>query len=470
MKIIGRLQEQQELRQCYESGKPEFVAVYGRRRIGKTFLVRQYFNDNFDFYTTGMFGASRVEQTTLFCNQLNKYSKGSYPMVDNWFAAFDLLKNYLSALKKKRILVFIDELPWLDSAKSRFLRALELFWNSWGCMQPRLMLVVCGSATTWMTSKLIGDKGGLHNRLTRSIYLAPFTLGECEQYIDELGVRFNRYEQVENYMIMGGVPYYLSLLKKNLSLSQNIDSLFFSKSAPLAREWDLLFKSLFADSQVYIKVIEAIGNKRKGLTLAEIKKELKMGDGGGLSLVLNNLCQCDFVTKYYPFGKKNRGAIYQLTDPYTLFYLAFLHNRNITDEHLWSNSIDTPARLAWSGYSFEQVCLHHIQQIKKKLGISGILTQVSSWNNVEDDHREQIDLVIDRQDQVINLCEMKYSRAQYALTKQYVSHLNERLEAFRRVTGTTKALHLTMITTYGLKQNKYSGMIQSEVIMSDLFG
>ena len=228
MKITGRLQEQQELKQCYESGKPEFVAVYGRRRIGKTFLVRQYFNDKFDFYTTGMFSASRNEQMAFFCNQLNKYSNGSYPLVDNWFAAFDQLKTYLSTLKKKRILVFIDELPWLYTPKSKFLRALELFWNSWGCMQHRLMQVVCGSATTWMTSKLIGDKGGLYNRLTRSIYLSPFTLGECEKYLDELGVRFNRYEQVESYMILGGVPYYLSLLKKNLSLSQNIDSLLFS--------------------------------------------------------------------------------------------------------------------------------------------------------------------------------------------------------------------------------------------------
>ena len=469
MKIIGRLQEQQELQQCYESGKPEFVAVYGRRRIGKTFLVRQYFNDKFDFYTTGMYGATRSEQIAFFCNQLNKYSKGPFPLVDNWFAAFDLLKNYLQSLKKKRILVFIDELPWLDTPKSNFLRALELFWNSWGCMHSRLMLVVCGSATTWMTSKLIGDKGGLHNRLTRSIYLAPFKLGECEQYLDELGVKFSRYDQVESYMIMGGVPYYLSLLKKNMSLTQNIDSLFFSKSAPLAREWSLLFKSLFSKSEIYVKVVEAIGKKRKGLTLAEIKKELKLGDGGGLSLVLNNLCQCDFVTKYYPFRKKNRGAIFQLTDPYTLFYLTFLHNRNITDEHLWSNLIDNPARLAWSGYSFEQVCLHHIPQIKKKLGISGILTHVSSWNNEEDDNREQIDLVIDRQDQAINLCEMKYSRAQYILSKQYVNHLNERLETFRRVTGTNKALHLTMVTTYGIKPNKYSGMIQSEVVMDDLF-
>ena len=469
MEIIGREQEQAVLRMCYDSGKPEFVAVYGRRRIGKTFLVRQYFKDQFDFYTTGIYEGTHEEQLTVFCKRLNVHSGGVFPIVNNWFDAFDQLQTYLSGLRKRRIVVFIDELPWLDTPKSRFTKALELFWNSWGCQQERLMLVVCGSATTWMTKKLIGDKGGLHNRLTRSLRLQPFTLRESEQMLRSQNVRFDRYQLLENYMIMGGTPYYLSLLQPGMSLSQNIDNLFFSADAPLRREYDFLLRSLFNDSAMYRNIIETIGQKAKGLTLKEIKEALRLPDGGKLTEVLNNLCNCDFLTKYYAFGKKQRDALFQLTDLYTLFYLRFIKDHNGHDEHQWSNMTDNPRRTAWSGYAFEQVCLHHIPQIKQRLGIAGVLTEVCSWNYAGEGQREQIDLLIDRRDHVVNLCEMKYSRGRYELTRAYTEHLNDRLESFRLHTGTTKALHLTMVTTYGLKPSQYNGFVQSEVTMDDLF-
>jgi len=469
MAIIGREKEQEILQRCMQSGKPEFVAVYGRRRIGKTYLVRQFFHEQFDFYTTGIYEGTRQEQLDVFCNQLNHYSGAAFPKVDNWFDAFNQLKTYLLQLRKQRIVVFIDELPWLDTPKSRFVKALELFWNSWGAQQKQLMLVVCGSATTWMTSKLIGDKGGLHNRLTRTIHLYPFTLGETERYLKSQGVRYSRYQLVENYMVMGGTPYYLSLLRPGLSMSQNVDELFFSKDAPLRAEYDFLFRSLFNDSALYRNIVEAISTKRKGLTLKEIKEATGMGDGGKLTEAINNLCHCDFITKYYAFGKKQRDALYQLTDLYSLFYLHFIKGLRGNDEHQWTNMTDSPARTAWSGYAFEQVCLHHMPQIKKKLGIAGVLTEVCSWNSMENGTREQIDMVIDRRDQVVNLCEIKFSRAAYSLTRQYIEHLNNRMETFRSQTKTRKALHLTMITTYGLKPNEYSGLIQSEVRMDDLF-
>ena len=469
MQIIGRKYEQQVLQNCHQSGKPEFVAIYGRRRIGKTFLVRQFFRDTFDFSITGIYQGTRQEQLVQFCKLLNQYSKSTFPIVNNWFDAFDQLKTYLSHIKKKRIVVFIDELPWLDTPKSRFINAFEAFWNGWGAHQQQLMLVVCGSATTWMTQKLIGNKGGLHNRLTRSIYLSPFTLGECEKFLANKGMKLSRYEQVENYMIMGGTPYYLNLLEPGLSLSQNIDRLFFAKNAPLRTEYNFLFRSLFNDSELYQKVVECVARKAKGLTLIEIKAALGAKDSGKLSQVISNLCSCDLMTKYYAYQKKQRDALYQLTDLYTLFYLRFVHEQNSQDEHQWTNMLDNPKRTAWSGYAFEQVCFHHINQIKRKLGILGVLTQVCSWQRNDGESHEQIDMVIDRNDRVTNLCEMKYSRAQYEITRQYINHLNNRLESFRNATRSNKALHLTMVTTYGIKPGIYSGLIQSEVTMDDLF-
>lgn len=469
MEIVGRNKEQEILRQCYESGKPELVAVYGRRRVGKTWLVRQFFNDSFDFYMTGVYLGSREEQLALFNKQLNKYSKSYFPVVGNWFDAFDQLKTYLSHSRKKRLVVFIDELPWLDTQRSRFKTAFEYFWNSWGAAQERLMLVVCGSATTWMIGNLIGDKGGLYNRITRSMHLAPFSLNETELYLKSKKMVMSRFQMAETYMAVGGIPYYLSLLNPSLSPTQNIDELFFAKDAPLTTEYDFLFRSLFKESGLYKSVVEAISSKNKGLTQKEIKEALHIGNSGKLSDVLNNLCKCDIISKYYAFGKVERDALFQITDPYIHFYLTFVRNSKGRDEHRWSNMLDNPTRRAWCGYAFEQVCLLHIPQIKQKLGITGVLTDVCSWNSRTEDSCEQIDMIIDRRDNVINLCEIKFSKAPYEITRNYLERLYERLEAFRNKTSTRKALHITMITACGLKRNTYSTEIQNEIELDDLF-
>ncbi|MBQ7448251.1 MAG: AAA family ATPase [Paludibacteraceae bacterium] len=469
MEIFGREREQNQLRLSLDSGMPELVAVYGRRRVGKTYLIRRYFNDKFDFYLTGVYQGTKKEQLQNFQKQLNHYADASFPLTDNWFDAFDQLKTYLQHLNKKRVIVFIDEMPWLDTPKSRFLKAFELFWNSWGATQEKLMFIVCGSATTWMMNKLIGDKGGLHNRTSRNIHLSPFNLYETEAYLRSRKIRLSHLQIAECYMILGGVPYYLSLLETDKSLSQNIDNLFFHKDGVMKNEYYFLLRSLFNEASLYSRIIELISSKNKGLTQKEIKESLRISDSGKLTEVLNNLVACDMVNRYSAFGKTSRDNIYQISDPFIHFYLTFAKNYNGKDEHRWTNMLDNPTRTAWSGYAFELICLLHLNQIKQRLGIAGILTQTCSWINADTSSRQQIDLVIDRRDQVVNLCEIKYSRAKYEITKKYSDYMVERLEAFRQQTKTRKALHLTMITTSGLADNEYAGEIQSVVDLDDLF-
>lgn len=470
-KIIGRLLEQAILKNCYESENAEFIAVYGRRRVGKTYLVKNFFNESFDFYITGIYQGSKKEQLIFFNKQLNAFSNALYPIVDNWFDAFDQLKHYISALTKEKIVIFIDELPWLDTPRSRFLKAFELFWNSWGADQRNLKLVVCGSATTWMVSHLLGNKGGLHNRVTRRLKLSPFSLVEVEQFLISRGIEWNRHQISEAYMIFGGTPYYLEMLQKGLSLAQNVDYLFFNENAELRDEYSFLFRSLFNNSSIYRSIVELLSKKASGLTRAQMAKTMKIPTGGMLSEVLENLCNCDFIRKYSAFGKKERDVIYQLTDLFTLFYLRFVKNNNGQDSHFWSNMIDAPERRTWCGYAYEQLCLHHIPQIKKQLGINGIQSDVCAWSvQSTNDHKgAQIDLIIDRKDQIINLCEMKYSVNEYEITQKYLSEMQSRKELFRSITKTRKALHLTMVTTYGIKHNAHSGMIQSEVTLDNLF-
>lgn len=467
--IIGRKHEQEILQECIDSTKAEFIAVYGRRRIGKTYLVKQFFEEKFDFYATGVYNISRTEQLKRWKIQLQKHSGEKTVKPKDWFEAFDQLQKYLESLAdKKRIVIFIDELPWMDTPKSNFIRALEFFWNSWAADRKGLKLVVCGSATTWMTNKLIGDKGGLHNRVTRPIHLAPFTLAETKQYLECRGMDWSHNEIMETYMTLGGTPFYLYLLRPNLSLRQNVDALFFGNDAPLRTEYDILFRSLFNDAIAYRKIVELLSGKLKGLTRLEIMDGIKAIDNGNLSEILENLEKCDFIRHYQAFGKKQRDVIYQLTDMYTLFYLRFVKGYNGMNDHAWSN-IPDKKRNTWQGYAFEQVCILHINQIKKALGISGIASDVCSWSTRGGNKGAQIDLIINRTDNVIDLCEMKYSDSLYELTKNYIEWLKERRDLFKKETRTTKTLHLTMITSQGLANGKYTSQIQSLVTMDDLF-
>lgn len=464
--IIGRIREQELLEDYVNSGKAEFIAIYGRRRIGKTYLVKQFFEGQFDFYMTGIYNKNKNDQLVNFTFQLNKYSGGLYPPVSTWFDAFAQLQHFIETLKgKEKIIIFIDELPWLDTPRSKFISALELFWNEWASGIDNLKFIVCGSATTWMTNKLLGDKGGLHNRVTRQMRLRSFTLGESEQYLLKSGFQPDRLQMLEAYMALGGTPYYLSMLNPRLSITQNIDELFFAETAPLREEYDFLFRSLFKDSPTYRRIVELLATKVKGMTRMEIMKMLKITDNGNLSEVLDNLCKCDFIRSYSAFGKKERDVLYQLVDLYSLFYVRYVKDDHSMDTHRWSHTINDGARKAWNGYAFEQVCLRHIEQIKKKLRIENILSDVSSWQI----DTAQIDLVIERNDRIINLCEMKYSDKPYPVTKAYLKKMTDRRDLFKERTGTTKALHLTMVSPYGIKDNEQAKSIQSVVTLDDLY-
>lgn len=470
MKIIGRIAEQAALNEYVKSDRPEFVAVYGRRRVGKTFLIKESFNNNFAFYFSGLANAGMQMQLRNFNAAMQKYGKIPYPLANIWFDAFEQLTHLLehSSQKGKKI-IFLDELPWMDTHRSGFITALEHFWNGWASSRSDILLIACGSATSWMINKLIKNHGGLHNRVTQRIYLEPFTLGECEEFYQKNSIEMSRYQMVESYMILGGIPYYLSLMNKGMSLAQNIDRLCFSKNGALQEEFSSLYASLFKHSDNHIKVVESLSKKTKGLTRTEIITTTKLSDGGALSKTLEELEQCGFIRRYNAFDKKSKYQLYQLIDFFTLFYINFIRNNKYDDEHFWTNFIENAKHRAWSGYAFEQVCIAHVKQIKNKLGISGVLTHIASWRSLKSDPGAQVDLLIDRNDSVINLCEMKYANTEFTLDKKYEETLRNKKQAFVQETKTRKSIHLTMVTTYGVKRNEYSGIIQSEVMIDDLF-
>lgn len=475
--IIGRQKECDIIQQLYDSPKAELVAVYGRRRVGKTYLVKQFFEEDFAFSFTGLYHTSRQVQLSLFMKELSKRSQTVYTQPATWFEAFDHLKDYLSSLKQDRMVVFIDELPWMDTPKSNFIAAFSYFWNTWGSTCPTLKLFVCGSATTWMLNNIIGDKGGLYGRCSRSIYLSPFTLGEVESFLKETkGIIWNRYQTLEAYMVMGGIPYYLDMLDGSLPFVQNIDRLFFSQDAPLRQEYEFLYRSLFEDATIYRRIVETLATRLKGMTRAELQKILKIKSGGTLTTALGDLCQCDFIRQYAAIGKNTRDCLYQLTDLFTLFHLRFVSKSAGQDEHFWQNIHATPLHATWAGYAFEQACLHHIPQIKAKLGIAGVLSNVSTWSCKPFTDKDgtlwdggQIDMLIDRNDNVISLCEMKHANDEFAIDARYEQRLRSRAATFAHAIKTRKALQHVFITTYGVKNNAHRAIVQNEVTMDDLY-
>jgi hypothetical protein len=472
--IIGRKSEQKELLDAAKSEYSKFVAVYGRRRVGKTFLIRETFNYTFTFQHTGLAHGKLKDQLLSFRASLQNASGKKYVQFKSWYEAFFALEEWLGSLPEGKKTIFLDELPWMDTPRSNFISGLEHFWNSWSSARKDILLITCGSATSWIVNKLINNHGGLHNRLTNKILLQPFSLSECEQYAKVNRLGLSRYQIVENYMIMGGIPFYWSQLKRELSLAQNIDALFFNKSTEgLTHEYEQLYASLFNNAEPYMQVVTALAKKSAGLTRDEVAKASGVNLGGDLTRYLNELEWCGFIRKYNSIGKQSKDALYQLIDNFTLFYFQYMKGNKNNDAHFWTNNQGSPLYRAWSGLAFERVCLQHVEQIKAALGISGVLSNVYSWrteaNEEKGIEKTQIDLLIDRNDGVINLCEMKFSEQEYVITQDEEMKLRRRRGNFIEATRTKKVVHITMVTPYGLKQNAHAAIAQNEVGLNDLF-
>ena len=474
MSIVGREAEMRVLEKCLISKKPEFVAVFGRFGVGKTYLIREYFKDTFCFHLTGTTEQSLKTQLGYFNAAMNSYSGGkTVPKpARSWQEAFlsliDLLEKTTVRHQGKRV-VFFDELAWLDTPRSGFLSALEHFWNDWGSTQPDLILIICGSASSWIINKVLKSRGGLHNRVTRRIRLEQFTLSECDSFFRDSGLDYDKTSVAQSYMVFGGIPYYLNLFDNELSVTQNIDRLCFETGAPLKNEFDELYAALFKNADKHILIIRALAKVRKGLTRNELIAHTKLPSGGGLTTLLEELEESGFIRCYEDFSRQASRYLYQLTDFFSLFYLAYMQDARNKAPRFWEAFQGSSSFANWQGYSFELLCLTHIAEIKGRLGISGIMTNTWSWRDPEPGSNLQIDLVIERNDNTIDLCEMKYTKQPFAIDKAYRQRLQDRRDAFVERTRTDKSVRLVMISSKGIKPNSHSHIIQRSLVLEDLW-
>jgi uncharacterized protein len=474
-KLIGRHDEKKILTDALSSKEPELIAVYGRRRVGKTFLIRSVYEDHLVFEFTGLHEAGLKSQLENFSMTLQKAMGNAIPAAtpQGWMQAFHFLEQYLqSKLKGKKVVVFFDEFPWIHTPKSGFLQAFEHFWNTWALRQPHLLIVICGSAASWMIDKIVNNKGGLHNRITKKIRLLPFSVHETATYLKSRDVKLDHYQLLQLYMAMGGIPQYLKGVVPGESAAQNIDRLFFSKDGALKKEFNNLYESLFNNAQHHMVVIKALAKKATGLTRNEIIDACGLSSGGTATRLLEELEESGFIAQYVPFEKDAKDSIYKLFDEYSLFYLKFVAGSKASGKGTWLHLFDGSSFRSWAGFAFESICQKHVTQIKRALGIEGVYVETAAWRYIPRKGEEgaQIDLLLDRQDRCINICEMKFSTSEFSIDKRYAAALDNKLRVFADHTKTKKTLFLTMITTNGLRKNNYyTGLVQHEVTMEALF-
>jgi uncharacterized protein len=473
--IIGRDAEKKILKEVLGSREAELIAILGRRRVGKTFLIRNFYDKHLVFECTGIHEAGLSDQLQNFSRSLQLAMQSAIPIAtpDNWIQAFNFLSDFLTTrLKTQPAVLLFDEFPWIHTPKSGFLTAFGHWWNTWASRQPQLKVVICGSAASWMIENILHNKGGLHNRVSRTIQLLPFNLKECEEYLVSRGIRLDKYQVLQLYMAMGGIPQYLKQVEKGRSTQQVIDKLFFEKNGMLKTEFNVLYRSLFSDASHHESIVRELAKKGKGMTRAEVIEACGLTTGGTTSRLFEELEQSGFITQYIPFEKTSRDGIYKLSDEYSLFYLKFIDGSRATGSGTWHKLAQGQSYNSWSGYAFEAICQKHVKQIKQALGIAGVYTEASGWrySPKKGETGAQIDLLLDRADHSINLCEMKFSTNEFTIDKKYAAELDSKVTIFREQTKTRKTIFPTMVTTYGTKQNiYYTGRIVSEVTMEDLF-
>lgn len=469
--IIGRAEEQRQLNLLANSSKAEFIAVYGRRRVGKTYLITEHFRDQLAFYASGVLNAKTIQQKEAFCASLEKIGVlGSEH--DSWMKLFGKLQEALQARVDagQPTIIFLDEIPCFDTQRAEFVPALDHFWNTWASHYANIKLIVCGSATSWIIKNIIDSLGGLHDRLTFEIHLHPFSLAETEQYLFSNSVKWTRTMVMQAYMAFGGIPYYLSLVQPNESLAQALDRLYSKSTGILRREYDRLFASLFKMPEPYMNIITVLSKNHMGLTRDEIADIMHMQSGGTLTKWLKDLKNCDFIRSYRVYSRKikQNSELYALTDMFTIFHLHF-HTIIGEEEKFFSKNLKTSNLLAWEGLAFERVAMQHIRQIKQCLGISGIEVDYYQWRSTSSSPAAQIDLILDRADGIINVCEMKFSQTPYLIKKAEYDKLQNRLFTFQAETQMDKGMQLTFVTLFGLQPNEYANDVVQQVTMDDLF-
>jgi len=474
MELIGRNKQIASFQEAFNSSESKLIAVYGRRRVGKTFMIRKHFEKHIQFEVTGLYESELPDQLQNFTKSLIKHGHtvAAISKPTTWMEAFSLLEMYLDTLKgKKKKVIFIDEMPWFDTPRSKFMPAFENFWNTYCTKRNDLLVVLSGSAASWMIKKVVHNKGGLHNRLFDKINLMPFSLYETEKFLKYKGIRWSRYDILQLYMTTGGVPYYLDLVRKGESVAQFVDRTCFDPQGSLYHEYNELYSSLFKNYETHQKIVSTLEKVKMGMTRSELSKKSGLPSGGTLSKMLDELEKSGFITTIIPYTANKNGGYYKLIDNFTLFYFKFMVSNNKRINTNWNSHANTQSWKSWSGFAFERLCFAHTAEIISALRLDVVQPETSTWQTKDETRGAQIDMTIKRTDRVVHACEMKFSKSEFTIDKTYAAQLRNKVDLFSNIKQNKRHnVFLTMITTFGTTNNEYyKELVQNQVVMDDLF-
>lgn len=477
--VIGRAKEKAELKTVLESKKSEFLGIYGRRRIGKTFLIREYFKNMKGVQFLSFQGQKDVDTKTqidTFYHELEKQFKINYQLkrARDWQGAFHdfdkFIEKHTLENKKDVIVLFLDELPWFCNSKAGFLPALDYYWNQRWSANAKMKLIVCGSAASWMIKNVVNAKGGLHNRLTKKMYIAPFQFVEVKEFSKTNKLNFTDTQLLQIYMVLGGVPFYWSLLKKTTPISKQIDDLLFGKNAILKNELQNIFRSLFDNSELHLRIVKILSAAKSGIERNTLLNKCQIKSGGQASQYLDNLIHSGFIESFHLFGNKKKLTLFRLIDSFSYFD-SYWSKQSLGLVAFWQNKIQTPKLNTWAGYAFENFCLQHINQIIKALEIDRQVEAIHSWHSIDQNKKgdieekgAQIDLIIERMDGVLHVIEIKYSQNEFVLKKEDAKNILNKVDRFKEKTQYRGQIKINLVTPIGLKKGLWNDEVFDKTI------
>lgn len=480
--VIGREEELDTISRLYASERSEFLAIYGQRRVGKSFLIEEALGNKITFSAVGLYQkidkdspekveSYRQKQLAHFYNSLREYGlpKEGNLAPTSWMEALELLKKLLKSKRAKRKVVFIDELPWLAGPQSaELLEELGHFWNSWAGMRKDIFLIVCGSATSWMVDNVLRDYGGLYGRITERIFLKPFTLAECERYWNKRGFHLSRFEIALTYMVIGGVPFYMDSIRPDRTMADNINAIYFDKDKA-RQEFKDVYTSLYSSSETYIEVVRQLGKRFYGMTRDELLKAVEKKGGGTFTDILDNLIDSGIIRSYTLYGGPRKQTVYQLVDFFTLFYLRFVENTDFTS---WRSVQRSKPFYTWAGNTFELLVLEHMPKLADALRIKEYATPFSWRGKTPDGEGVQVNLIIpattERADYI---CEMKFSEGKYTLSNDDAEEFARQIAALSisKIHKPTHSIYVALVTSLGVTDSKHRIHVNELVTLDSLF-
>jgi AAA+ ATPase superfamily predicted ATPase len=426
--FIGRKVEIAQLTALIDLPRPSIAVIYGRRRVGKSELIRHVTQGKNVLSFEGLEGQPKHKQIKNFLFQLSAQSNIREKNISDWPDALILLR---TLTQDGQWIIILDEFQWMANYQNELVSVIKMIWEKYLSQNPDLTLILCGSIASFMKSKVL-KSSALYGRTDYELNLHELNLSEISEFFPGKGSD----EVIDTAMLVGGIPKYLELISEYPSLYDALEPLAFSQDGFFKTEYDRLFASHFGKKPIFMKIIQTLATNPYGLTTGKLAKEMQVASGGTLCHQLDDLESAGFLHSIIPFDKPEGSKLrkYILMDAYVRFYHSIIRGsmKETTPPNTQFHAImSSPRYAAWAGMAFEFLCMRHHKEISRILGFHGIPYTAGPFfqRKTLDTPGVQIDLLFERSDKILVLCEMKYLLA--SVPGDIIDQVNRKVSALQ---------------------------------------